>query len=83
MIHFVEKTGYSLCQRWNWCLGARFDKKFIELGGTLECNAEVEKINVQPTGVFSKPKVTGLTLQDGRTFDFDIVCSNADYVIPI
>lgn len=80
MIHFVEKTwGIHYVKGGTGALVQGLIRKFTELGGTLECNAEVEKINVQPTGVFSKPKATGLTLQDGRSFDFDIVCSNADY----
>ena len=80
MIHFVEKTwGIHYVKGGTGALVQGFIQKFTELGGQIKLNAEVEKINVQSNGAFSKSKATGLTLKDGRSFDFDIVCSNADY----
>jgi phytoene desaturase len=45
---------------------------FVSLGGTLECNAEVEEILVD------SGRVTGVRLRGGRTLPAAIVVSNAD-----
>ena len=53
--------------------------KFEELGGKLVCDAEVAQIRTEKAGAFTKPKAVGVTLKDGREFDADVVCSNADF----
>ena len=80
MIHFVEKTwGIHYVMGGTGALVKAYVKKFQELGGTIEYNAEVAEINVESTGLFSKPVAKGVTLKDGREFASDVVCSNADY----
>ena len=80
MIHFVEKTwGIHYVMGGTGALVQAYVKKFQELGGTIEYNAEVAEINVESTGLFSKPVAKGVTLKDGREFASDVVCSNADY----
>ncbi len=80
MIHFVEKTwGVHYVRGGTGALVEGFVKKFEELGGVIEFEAEVATINTVDQGAFKKPKTTGVTLKDGRVLDADIVCSNADY----
>ena len=80
MIHFVEKTwGIHYVMGGTGALVQGFVKKFQELGGTIEYNAEVSQINTVKTSGFGKPKVEGVTLQNGRIIEADVVCSNADY----
>lgn len=80
MIHFVEKTwGVHYVMGGTGALVQALIKKFQDLGGVIECNAEISKINTESTGMFSKPVATGVTLADGRIIASDIVCSNADY----
>lgn len=49
-------------------LGALFGR----LGGTIECNADVDQILVR------NGRTTGVRLADGRSFDADVVVSGAD-----
>ncbi len=49
-------------------------KLFTDIGGRIELNAEVSRIEVDGR------RATGVVLHDGRTFDADIVASNADVV---
>lgn len=80
MIHFVEKTwGIHYVMGGTGALVQAYVKKFQELGGVIEYNAEVAEIMVEKTGFMSKPVAKGVTLKDGRTFESDVVCSNADY----
>jgi len=80
MIHFVEKTwGVHYVRGGTGALVTGLIKKFEELGGIVELNAEVSSINTIEQGLFKKPKTTGVTLADGRTLNADVVCSNADY----
>lgn len=80
MIHFVEKTwGIHYVMGGTGALVQAYVKKFQELGGVIEYNAEVSEIMVEKTGFLSKPVAKGVTLKDGRAFESDVVCSNADY----
>ncbi|MEE2789917.1 MAG: phytoene desaturase family protein [Myxococcota bacterium] len=80
MIHFVEKTwGIHYVKGGTGALVDGLVTKFVELGGVLELNAEVETIRTEKPAGARKARATGVTLKDGRTFDADIVCSNADY----
>ena len=80
MIHFVEKTwGIHYVMGGTGALVQAYVKKFQELGGVIEYNAEVDEIMVEKTGFMSKPIAKGVTLKDGRKFESDVVCSNADY----
>lgn len=80
MIHFVEKTwGIHYVMGGTGALVQAYVKKFQELGGVIEYNAEVAEIMVEKNGFMSKPVAKGVTLKDGRTFESDVVCSNADY----
>ena len=80
MIHFVEKTwGIHYVMGGTGALVQAYVKKFQELGGVIEYNAEVAEIMVEKTGFMSKPVAKGVTLKDGRMFESDVVCSNADY----
>jgi phytoene desaturase len=74
MIHFVEKTwGIHFVMGGTGALVQGFVKKFEELGGTMVCDAEVERIDVENN------RASGVTLKDGRRFESDIVVSNGDY----
>ena len=80
MIHFVEKTwGIHYVMGGTGALVQAYVKKFQELGGVIEYNAEVAEIMVEKTGFMSKPVAKGVKLKDGRMFESDVVCSNADY----
>ena len=74
LVHFVEKTW-----RVHYAMGgtgklvSAFVKKFEELGGTLELNSGVNKIDTEGN------LLTGVTLENGNHLQADIVCSNADY----
>ncbi len=54
-------------------LSSAMAKVVIEEGGNVETGAKVEKL------VTSGRKVTGLTLQNGKTFSFDYIVVNADF----
>lgn len=81
MIHFVEKTwGIHYVKGGTGALVNGFVQKFEELGGTMRYEAEVEKITVSPaTGLFGKPRATGITLSGGDHMEADLVVSNGDY----
>ena len=80
MIHFVEKTwGIHYVMGGTGALVQGLVTKFEELGGKLVCDAEVAQIRTEKAGAFTKPKAVGVTLKDGREFDADVVCSNADF----
>ncbi len=80
MIHFVEKTwGIHFAMGGTGALVNGMVRKLEELGGSLRCNAGVARINTTRSGVFAKPRATGVTLGDGSVLHADIVCSNADY----
>ncbi len=51
------------------------------LGGTLRCNAEVRKIDIEPAGAgrpAGRGRATGVTLASGERLAADVVVSNAD-----
>jgi phytoene desaturase len=79
MIHFVEKTwGIHFAMGGTGALVDGFVRKFQDLGGKIQYNAEVSKINVEYRR--AKRKVaTGLTLADGTVMEADLVVSNGDW----
>jgi phytoene desaturase len=58
-------------------LVAAFVRKFEEMGGTLQLNAEVERIDVEKIG--KKRVAKGVTLKNGNVLEADLVVSNGDY----
>jgi phytoene desaturase len=79
MIHFVEKTwGIHFAMGGTGALVDGFVRKFQDLGGKIQYNAEVSKINIEYRR--AKRKVaTGLTLADGSVLEADLVVSNGDW----
>jgi phytoene desaturase len=78
MIHFVEKTwGIHFAKGGTGALVSAMIRKFEEMGGTLQLNAEVASIDVVKRG--GKRIATGVTLKSGETLPADLVVSNADY----
>ena len=78
MIHFVEKTwGIHFAKGGTGALVSAMVKKFEEMGGTLQLNAEVSSIDVVKRG--GKRVATGVTLASGQVLPADLVVSNADY----
>ncbi len=78
MIHFVEKTwGIHFAMGGTGALVQGFVKKFEDLGGRLQCNAEVKQITIAKQG--NKKVATGITLADGTEIAADVVVSNGDW----
>jgi phytoene desaturase len=78
MIHFVEKTwGIHFSMGGTGALVKGFVRKFEELGGRIQYNAEVQRINVVKAG--QKKVATGITLADGTVMAADLVVSNGDW----
>ena len=78
MIHFVEKTwGIHFAIGGTGALVKALIRKFEEMGGTIQLNAEVKSINVEKRN--GKRVTTGVTLASGETITADVVVSNADY----
>ncbi len=78
MIHFVEKTwGIHFAIGGTGALVKALIRKFEEMGGTVQLNAEVKSINVEKRS--GKRVTTGVTLASGETIAADVVVSNADY----
>lgn len=78
MIHFVERTwGIHFAMGGTGALVAAFIRKFEEMGGTLQLNAEVERIDVEKIG--KKRVAKGITLKNGDMLEADLVVSNGDY----
>ncbi|QBM75191.1 phytoene desaturase [Sphingomonas sp. AAP5] len=78
MIHFVEKTwGVHFAMGGTGALVKAMVTKFEELGGTVQLNAEVARIDVEKRG--SKRVATGVTLASGERLAADLVVSNGDY----
>ncbi|MEM6598169.1 MAG: phytoene desaturase family protein [Cyanobacteria bacterium P01_C01_bin.69] len=79
MIHFVEKTwGIHFAMGGTGELVKGFVRKFEELGGTMQYNAEVAKIDVEGS-LFGKKTAKGIELKDGTYHAADLVASNGDY----
>ena len=78
MIHFVEKTwGVHFAMGGTGALVSAMLRKFEELGGTLQLNAKVERIEVEKRG--RKRVATGVTLASREMIAADVVVSNGDY----
>jgi phytoene desaturase len=78
MIHFVEKTwGIHFARGGTGALVQAMIRKFEEMGGVLQVNAEVASIDVVKRG--GKRVATGVTLKSGEVIAADVVVSNADY----
>lgn len=78
MIHFVEKTwGIHFARGGTGALVSAMVRKFEEMGGVLQLNAEVASIDVVKRG--GKRVATGVTLKSGEVIATDVVVSNADY----
>ncbi len=78
MIHFVEKTwGIHYARGGTGALVTALVRKFEEMGGVVQVNAEVASIDVVKRG--GKRVATGVTLKSGETIAADVVVSNADY----
>jgi len=78
MIHFVEKTwGIHFAIGGTGALVKALIRKFEEMGGTIQLNADVRSINVEKRS--GKRVTTGVTLASGETIAADVVVSNADY----
>jgi phytoene desaturase len=78
MIHFVEKTwGIHFARGGTGALVSAMIRKFEEMGGVLQLNAEVASIDVVKRG--GKRVATGVTLKSGEVIAADVVVSNADY----
>ena len=79
MIHFVEKTwGIHFAMGGTGELVRGFVRKFEELGGTIQYNSEVTKIDVEGS-LFGKKTAKGVELADGTYHAADLVASNGDY----
>ena len=78
MIHFVEKTwGIHFAIGGTGALVKALIRKFEEMGGTIQLNADVRSINVEKRS--GRRVTTGVTLASGETIAADVVVSNADY----
>ena len=78
MIHFVEKTwGIHFARGGTGALVSAMIRKFEEMGGALQLNAEVTSIDVVKRG--GDRVATGVTLKSGEVLSADVVVSNADY----
>ena len=79
MIHFVEKTwGIHFAMGGTGALVNGFVQKFEELGGTIQYDSKVDKIDVEGF-LIGKKEAKGVTLEDGTKHSADLVVSNADY----
>ncbi|MEM6451947.1 MAG: phytoene desaturase family protein [Cyanobacteria bacterium P01_D01_bin.105] len=79
MIHFVEKTwGIHFAMGGTGELVQGFVRKFEELGGQIQYNSEVAKIDVEGS-FFGKKQARGIELKDGSYHAADLVASNGDY----
>ena len=73
LIHFLErKWGVYFPKGGTGALVQGLIKLFTELGGKVELNTEIDHI-LRKNG-----KITGVKTKNGKTFDLDIVVSNAD-----
>ncbi len=77
MIHALERAwGVWYAMGGTGALVDALVRLIGELGGTVELNAEVDRIVVAPHG--RRPRVSGVRLGDGRLLPADVVVSNAD-----
>lgn len=77
MIHYLEREwGVWYAMGGTGALVEAFGRLIRELGGRIELNAEVERIEVER--IDAAPRATGVRLADGRLLAADAVISNAD-----
>jgi len=75
LIHALErKGGVWFAKGGTGALIAGMVKHFERLGGTIQLNAEIDRIEARDN------KVSGVTLKDGTSRSFDQIASNADVV---
>jgi phytoene desaturase len=75
MIHYLEREwGVWYAMGGTGALVDAFGRLIAELGGTIELEAEVDEILIDPATRLA----TGVLLKDGRTLEADVVVSNAD-----
>ncbi len=55
-----------------------FERKYLELCGKIRYNSKVSKINTIPNGSPKLDKACGITLENGETYNADIVISAMD-----
>ena len=73
LIHYLERQwGVHYAMGGTGSIVQGLGRLFVELGGTVRLNAEVEEITV------SQRRVTGVRLKDGSSSPADIVVSNGD-----
>ena len=79
MLHFIEKTwGIHFAMGGTGALVSGFVQKFQELGGKIQYNSEVTRIDVVGNR-FGRKIAKGVTLADGAFQEADLVASNGDY----
>jgi phytoene desaturase len=77
MIHYLEREwGVWYAMGGTGALVEAFERLIRELGGRVETNAEVERIEVETLD--GAPRASGVRLADGRRLAADAVVSNAD-----
>lgn len=75
IVPFLEQRGgVSFAMGGTYALIEAMVRRFRELGGKLECSADVTEIEVE------RGSVTGVVVADGRRWAADAVVSNADVV---
>ncbi len=73
MIHYLEKTwGVHFAMGGTGALVRGLLSMFEDIGGRIALNARVEEIQI------ANGRVNGVRLEDGRSFDADLVVSNGD-----
>jgi phytoene desaturase len=70
--HLEQKWGVWFAKGGTGAIVKALAELFISLGGTLECNAEVDQITVE------NGRASGVRLKGGRTLPADLVVCNAD-----
>jgi len=78
MIHYLEREwGVWYAMGGTGKLVQAFGRLLERLGAQIELNAKVDHIVVKD-GPDGSPRATGVVLADGRSFEADVVVSNAD-----
>lgn len=73
LIHYLERSwGVSFPKGGTGALVNALSKLFVDIGGTIRLNNEVDSI------IIKNQKTSGIKLKNGEQISFDIVASNAD-----